>query len=171
VFAEAEYQQGRARMYTAQADLLTQQAIAAMIANGLPEPAAWVNAGYRQAEVDGWFSDTKAQENSLSRKVAMFQQITQGLQQLGLAKGMDIITEEAAQQIVTTLFGELLPEVPAAMFEIEDDEPEDAPGLPQLPPGSQFQRAPEEGPGLPAGFAQQLPPGTPAMNPIPAQDR
>lgn len=171
LYAEAEYQQGRAKMYLAQADLLTQQAIAAKIANGMPESAAWIEAGYTEAVVTGWLTD-RDQQNSLARKVQMFQQITQGLQQLGLAKGMDIISEEAAQQIVTTLFGDLLPEIPAAAFEVEneDEQPESGAGFPQLPPG-QFSRTPDEGPNLPPGFAQALPAGTPPMRPIPPQDR
>lgn len=170
VFAEAEYQQGRAHMYTAQADLLTQQAIAARIANGMPEQVAWVEAGYNEQEVASWFAD-KEQENSLTRKIGMFQQITQGLQQLGLAVGMDIIGQEGANAIVANLFGELLPEVPRAMLEAAgEDETEDEGEDDRLittPP----QRPEDYGPNLPPGFAQQLPPGTPAMNPIPFQDR
>jgi hypothetical protein len=172
VFAEAEYQQGRAKMYAAQADLLTQQAIAAKIANGMPEIVAWVQAGFDEAEVSAWFAD-KQQENSLSRKIGMFGQITAGLQQLGLAAGMNIISEEGANAIVVELFGDLLPEIPRAMLEAddEDDEPEPGPsGFPALPAGGPL-RPEDAGPGLPPGFAQQLPPGTPPMDPIPPQDR
>lgn len=171
VYAEAEYQQGRARMYTAQADLLTQQAIAARIANGMPELVAWVDAGYNKDEVASWLADTE-QENSLSRKVAMFQQITQGLQQLGLAVQMDIVGQQGANAIVTALFGELLPEVPQALLETEPEEEliEPRPGDEHLLTGEPT-RPEDFGPNLPPGFARQLPPGTPAMNPIPFQDR
>lgn len=172
IYAEAEYQQGRARMYTAQADLLTQQAIAARIANGMPELVAWVDAGYNEDEVASWLADT-AQENSLSRKVAMFQQITQGLQQLGLAVQMDILGQEGANAIVTSIFSELLPEVPRAMLEADPQElepPQPAAGDEHLLTGPPVH--PEDfGPNLPPGFAQQLPPGTPRMSPIPPQDR
>jgi hypothetical protein len=170
-FAEAEYQQGRAQMYLAQADLLTQQAIAAKIANGMPELAAWVESGKSEAEVSEWLSN-RDQQNSLARKVQMFGEITAGLQQLGLAKNLGVISEEAAQDIVTTLFSDLLPELPAAVFEPdpENEEPQPGPGgMPPLAIGAA--RVPDEGPGLPAGFAQQLPAGTPPMNPTPPQDR
>jgi hypothetical protein len=172
-FAEAEYQQGRAKMYSAQADLLTQQAIAAKIANGMPELVAWVEAGYAEAEVDGWLTDNE-QQNSLSRKIGMFGQITAGLQQLGLAIGLNVISEEGANAIVTQLFGDLLPELPRAVYETEpEDEPTDEQPegeFPQLITTAPA-RTEDGGYDMPPGFATQLPPGSVPPAPIPPQDR
>lgn len=173
-FAEAEYQQGRAKMYAAQADLLTQQAISAKIANGMPEVVAWVEAGYDEAEVQGWLNDND-QQNSLSRKIQMFGQITAGLQQLGLAIGTDIISQEGANAVVAQLFGDLLPEVPRAILEAtpDDDEDDEQPapgGFPQLLTADPT-RPEDAGYNMPPGFAAQLPSGAAPPAPIPMQDR
>lgn len=174
-FAEAEYQQGRARMYIAQADLLTQQAVAAKIANGVPQDVALIEAGYPEANVTGWFAG-KDQELSLGRKVQLFGQITQGLQQLGMAVGTDIISRESANAIVTELFSDLLPDIPEAMYEVDlEDEPAPTPGPGALglPPGSPL---PADQPGAgsllpPAGPGGTLPTGTPAEVHLPMQDQ
>lgn len=177
IYAEAEYQQGRAKMYGAQADLLTQQAIAAKIANGMPELTAWIEAGYDEAEVNSWLTDNE-QQNSLSRKIGMFGQITAGLQQLGLAIGMDVISQEGANAIVVQLFGDLLPEIPRAVLEadVEDEPDQDAAAIGQPDAFQHLLTAdpthPEDaGYNMPPGFAQQLPPGAAPPAPIPLQDR
>lgn len=179
VFAEAEYQQGRARMYIAQADLLTQQAVAAKIANGVPQDVALIESGYDEATVNEWFAE-REQELSFGRKVQLFQQVTQGLQQLGMAVGLGILEKEGANAIVSALFGEMMPEIPAAMLEIEpgdDDTPDNAafpgqppfPDRPPLPDDQQGVTALLPPGGSPAGAP--LPTGTPAAVHIPMQDQ
>jgi hypothetical protein len=176
VFAEAEYQQGRARMYIAQADLLTQQAVAAKIANGVPQDVALIESGYAEADVRSWFAD-REQELSLGRKIQMFEQITQGLQQLGVAVGTDIISRESANAIVTELFSELLPDIPEQMFEVEPDaEPTvtlPGPGSERFPTRDPL---PDDQAGVmallpPAGADSSLPAGTPREVHIPFEDQ
>lgn len=177
VFAEAEYQQGRARMYIAQADLLTQQAVAAKIANGVPQDVALIESGYDEAAVKSWFAD-REQELTLGRKVQLFGQITQGLQQLGMAVGTDIISQESANLIVTELFSELLPDIPEQAFEVQPGEiepPEPAPGFGQelFPPRDPL---PDDQAGVmallpPSGADSNLPAGTPREAHIPFEDQ
>lgn len=179
VFAEAEYQQGRARMYIAQADLLTQQAVAAKIANGVPQLVALTDAGYPEADVKGWLSE-REQELDFGRRVQMFGQITAGLQQLGLAVGLDILNKGGANAIVAQLFGDMFPAIPAAMLEIdpedEDDEPDAAafpPPQPGFPPHDPMPDGREGASSLlpPGGGAAGLPVGAPAQARIPFQDQ
>lgn len=177
VFAEAEYQQGRARMYIAQADLLTQQAVAAKIANGVPQDVALIEAGYPEADVRSWFAD-REQELTLGRKVQLFGQITMGLQQLGMAVGTDIISQESANAIVTELFSELLPDIPEPMFEVTPGKQQPTAGA----PGFGTERFPTREPlpddqaGVmallpPAGVDSTLPAGTPHEIHIPFEDQ
>lgn len=178
-FAEAEYQQGRARMYIAQADLLTQQAVAAKIANGVPQLVALTEAGYPEADVKGWLEEHE-QELDFGRRVQMFGQITAGLQQLGLAVGLDILNKEGANAIVAQLFGDMFPAIPTALLEIdpadEEDEPDDAafpPQPPQFPPQAPM---PDDQAGVmalmpPSGVDASLPTGTPREAHIPFQDQ
>lgn len=176
VFAEAEYQQGRARMYIAQADLLTQQAVAAKIANGVPQDVALIESGYSEADVRGWFAD-REQELSLGRKIQMFGQITQGLQQLGMAVGTDIISLESANAIVAELFSDLLPDIPEAMFAVDPEEqaPPALPGGPQPPfPQGDVLPADQEGLGAllpPVGADSTLPNGGQPPGRIPFEDQ
>ncbi len=176
VFAEAEYQQGRARMYIAQADLLTQQAVAAKIANGVPQAIALIEAGYPEADVRSWFAD-REQELSLGRKVQMFGQITMGLQQLGVAVNTDIISQEAANAVVAELFSELLPDIPETAFDVEPVSGVAA-GTPH-PGGLRFPSdapLPQDQQGLrdllpPSGDVPSLPTGTPREVHIPFEDQ
>lgn len=174
LFAEAEYQQGRAQMYLAQAKLLTHQAVAAAMANGVPQSTALVEGGYKQEDVDGWLAE-REEEMTLTRKATIFGQLTAGFQQLGMAVSLDIISKEGANAIVMNLFGDLLPDVPSAMLEIEpDDDPEPVPpqfaGQPNmLPTGGGM--ADGTDPNMPPGFGQQPPVGTPHVAPIPMEDR
>jgi len=161
-FATAAYYQGRADMYLAQAELLRQQAVAAKIANGVPQRVALIEDGRNEHDVDEWLADTE-QERTLERKVQIFQQLTQGMQSLGMAVNLNVVSQEGANQIVMSLFGELMPEIPSAELEVEEeDEPDPAafppPGQPDMP-----EQEPHEGgappaiPGVPG-----LPSGTPA---------
>lgn len=178
VFAEAEYQQGRARMYIAQADLLTQQAVAAKIANGVPQLVALTEAGYQESDVQGWLGE-REQELDFGRRVQMFGQITAGLQQLGLAVGLDILNKEGANAIVAQLFGDMFPAIPASMLEIEPDDDEEEPDAGQQPPMPGFPPRPpmpDDQQGAmallpPGGGASQLPTGTPQEVHIPFADQ
>ena len=163
VFATAAYYQGRADMYLAQAELLRQQAVAAKIANGVPQRVALIEDGRSEQDVDGWLADTE-QERTLERKTQIFQQLTQGMQSLGMAVNLNVISEQGANQIVMSLFGELMPEIPSAELEVdEEDEPDPAAFPPHpLQPGMPGEEPHEGGappaiPGVPG-----LPPGTPA---------
>jgi hypothetical protein len=174
LFAEAEYQQGRAKMYLAQARLLTHQAVAATIANGVPENVALVEAGYKQADVDSWLAN-RSPELTMGRMVQMFGQITQGLQQLGLTVQMGIISKSGANAVLVALFGDILPSIPAAALEIDEEDDEDEPdanpfpGPDMLPPGGGL--ADGTDPNMPPNFGQQPPVGTPHVAPIPMEDR
>lgn len=161
VFATAAYYQGRATMYLAQADLLKQQAVAAKIANGVPQLVALTEAGYPEDDVQGWLADDEM-ERTLERKVQLFQQLTQGMQSLGMSVQLNVISAQGANDIVASLFGELLPQIPAAALETDTDP--DAPdevafphGATQHPePGMPHPDAPPAIPGVPG-----LPTGTP----------
>lgn len=171
VFANAAYYQGRAQAYLAQAELYKQQAIAAAIANGVPQEVALVDGGYGEDEVAAWFAD-KEQELALSRKLQLFDQLTTGMQALGMAVGMEIIDKQGANQIVMSLFGELMPEVPSAELEVED---EDEPDPAALPPGfggapqpgdERIPTEPAPGPGGAVPAPSALPAGSPPVMPM-----
>jgi hypothetical protein len=172
VFATAEYYQGRAQSYLAQAELYKQQAIAAAIANGVPQEVALVDGGYDEAEVRAWFAD-KAQELALSRRIQLFGQLTTGMQALGMAVGMEIIDKGGANQIIMNLLSELIPEVPSIELEVDDEEDEPDPAA--LPPGFGAppqpgdERLPTEGAPGPGGqvpITSALPAGTPPVMPM-----
>jgi hypothetical protein len=172
IFAEAAYYQGRATMYLAQGDLLKQQAVAAKIANGVPQLVALTEAGYPEADVKAWLADGE-EERTLERKVQIFQQMTQGMQSLGMAVNLNVVSAQGANAIVVALFGDLLPEIPAAELEVDvEDEPDPAafPDAPGTEPGQQHHggmpvppphHAPPAIPGVPG-----LPTGTPPVEHI-----
>jgi hypothetical protein len=164
LFAEAEYQQGRARMYLAQADVLAQEAVAAKIANGVPQLVALVEAGYAEADVQQWLADDK-QAYDLSRKAQILAQITASIQQMAMGVSVEMLSKEGANAILVNLFGDLLPEVPSRLLEVEDEEEEEPPGaggMPlQLPPvGTEPPEPTDTEPKLPPAFLGALPTGS-----------
>jgi hypothetical protein len=164
IFAEAAYYQGRATMYLAQGDLLKQQAVAAKIANGVPQLVALTEAGYPEDEVQAWLADGE-EERTLERKVQIFQQMTQGMQSLGMAVNLNVISQEGANAIVVALFGDLLPEIPSAELEVElEDEPDPAafPTTPGMHPGQPVDGEHDAGP-MPQHGAPPAIPGVPGL--------
>lgn len=131
VFAQAAYQQGRALALRAQADLFQQQATAAKIANGVPQRQALIEAGYAEADVDAWLAE-RAEELTLTRKIELMSQLGSAIQSIGMGVQLGVLDAPGANSIVTTLMGELLPEIPAADLEL--DEQDDAAEANALPP-------------------------------------
>lgn len=163
VFAQAAYYQGRAVMYTSQGELLRQQAVAAKIANGVPQLVALTEAGYPEADVQRWLADAEEQR-TLERKVQIFQQLTQGMQSLGMAVQLNVVSAQGANEIVQNLFGELLPEIPSA--DLDTDADMDAPDEAAFPggapgripdPAREHDTPPIPGvPGLPTGTPREV---------------
>lgn len=83
VFALAAYQQGRALALRSQADLFQQQAIAAKIANGVPQRVALIEGGNAEADVDAWLAE-RAEELTLTRKVALLKDLGSAMQSIGM---------------------------------------------------------------------------------------
>jgi hypothetical protein len=173
IFAEAAYYQGRATMYLAQGDLLKQQAVAAKIANGIPQLVALTEAGYPEADVQAWLADGE-EERTLERKVQIFQQLTAGMQQLGMAVNLNVISEQGANQIVMNLFKDLLPEIPSAQLEVDEQDEPDPAAFPAQPGAPGQHHGPREGEPMPPQHAAPpaipgvpgLPTGTPAVEHI-----
>lgn len=157
-FALAAYQQGRALMYRAQADLFVQQAVAAKIANGVPQRQALIDAGYAEADVDAWLGENQ-QERDLSQRVTLFGTIASGIQYLSSGVSVGILSAEGANAIVANLFSDLMPEIPAAELDLDEEDDLRLPQLTagELPPVDALHEGPGSGvftPGEPP-----LPPG------------
>lgn len=136
VFALAAYQQSRALQFRAQADLLQQQAMAAKIANGIPQRQAFLEAGYSEADVDGWLSE-REEELGLGRRIALLQQLGSAIQSIGMGVNLGVLTAPGANDIVATILGELVPSVPIENLDLPDDDtiPDDMSLTPEaLPP-------------------------------------
>lgn len=131
VFALAAYQQARALALRAQADLFQQQATAAKIANGIPQRQALVEAGYSEADVDAWLAE-RAEELTLTRKIELLNQLGSAIQSIGMGVNLGVLDAPGANSIVTTIMGELLPEIPATDLEL--DEADDTAETDALPP-------------------------------------
>lgn len=121
VFALAAYQQSRALQFRAQADLLQQQAMAAKIANGIPQRQAFLEAGYSETDVDGWLSD-REEELGLARRITLLQQLGSAIQSIGMGVNLGVLTAPGANDIVATVLGELVPSVPIENLDLPDDD-------------------------------------------------
>lgn len=120
VFANAAYYQGRALAYRSQADLYQQQAIAAKIANGVPQRQALIEGGYSEADVDSWLAE-REQELTLGRKVALLEQLGSAMQSIGMAVSLGVLSAPGANDVISAVLGELIPEVPAENLDVDGD--------------------------------------------------
>ncbi len=139
VFAMAAQQQAKALALRAQADLFQQQAIAAAIANGVPEREALIGGGYPEADVDAWIAE-RAEMMTLTRKVELLATLGAAMQSIGMAVNLRVLDVAGANSVISSVLGELLPDIPAADLELDDT----ADGIDDLLPSA----------GLPAGIAQ-----------------
>lgn len=136
VFSQAAYYQGRALMFRAQGELFQQQAVAAKVANGVPQRQALIDAGYPEADVDVWLAE-RGDERDLTSRIALFGQIAAGIQSLSAGVATEVLTAEGANAIVASLFSDLMPELPAAELELPDEDVElDGGGDGELPPAA-----------------------------------
>lgn len=152
VFALAAYQQGRALALRSQADLFQQQAIAAKIANGVPERVALIEGGNAEADVDAWLAE-RAEELTLTRKVALLKDLGSAMQSIGMAVNLQVVSAAAANAVIVSVLGEMLPEIPAADLQLDEEDDETEELLPQLDPVVAAQ------PGVMAPNEPPLPPG------------
>lgn len=121
VFALAAYQQSRALQFRAQADLLQQNAMAAKIANGIPQRQAFLEAGYSETDVDGWLSE-REEELGLGRRIALLKDLASAIQSIGMGVNLGVLTAPGANDIVATILGELVPSVPIENLDLPDDD-------------------------------------------------
>lgn len=156
VFAEAAQQQGRALQFRAQADLMQQQALAAKIANGIPQRQAFLEAGYSEADVDGWLSD-REEELGLGRKIALLKDLGMAIQSIGTGVSLGVLDADAANDVIAAILVDLVPSVPAEVLDLDDDDTDDT-TLEELPPpiGMPVQMAPL---GVMTSDEPPLPPG------------
>lgn len=155
VFAEAAQQQAKALALRSQADLFQQQAIAAKIANGVPQRQALIEGGYAENDVDDWLS-AREEELTLTRKIALLAQLGTAIQAIGMGVNLEVLTKDGANDIIATVLGELIPQVPLAALDLPDDDEEDDTLDVQLPP---FMVPAPAVPGVMTSDEPPMPPG------------
>lgn len=125
-FAEGAMQQAKALEATARAQLFAQQAIAAKIANGVPERVALIEAGNSAADVDAWLAEQSI-ERTLGRKVTLLVQIGEAIQAIGAGVNMGVLDAGAANAVVANVLGDLIPEVPQDELLLDEEDVEEEP--------------------------------------------
>lgn len=108
-FALAQQEQGRAKMFTAQAQTQEWNVVQAKIANGVPQRQALIDAGYKEDDVAQWLDDQR-DALDLSRRVALLAQIATATQALGAAASLGVMTEQQVQHVIVSVLGDVLPE-------------------------------------------------------------
>ena len=96
------------------------------------------------------------------------------MQQLGMAVNLNVISEQGANQIVMNLFKDLLPEIPSAQLEVDEQDEPDPAAFPAQPGAPGQHHGPREGEPMPPQHAAPpaipgvpgLPTGTPAVEHI-----